>query len=75
MSAYKLILTDEDGIVIDQWSISTEYDYDVEDINDEGKHDMYVTEKECKRPVYIRYKGEDIGEQVIREIIKAENWK
>lgn len=42
MAVYKLTLTDEDGVVIQASTISTEIDFDPEDLYAEEGYDYYV---------------------------------
>jgi len=59
----KLTLTDNDGVVIQQWSIAFELDYDPEDPKQYGEHDIYlfVDEHLKNRPdVYAREVGEEV---------------
>ena len=60
----KLTLTDSEGVVICIWSIGAEYDYDIEDLDAEGKHDFYIEEDE---PHTHRF----VGERVVGEVVRA----
>lgn len=40
----KLVLTDDEGTVVDSWSIAFEYDFDPEDIHADGEHDLYLVD-------------------------------
>ena len=73
MAEYKLQLVKNDGFILREWDISTEYDFDIEDLKSEGKFDFYTTEKEMQR-LGIRRLGEEIGEEIVREIAVEEEW-
>ena len=64
----KLVLEDDKGNILNEWSIAFEYDYDPEDIKAGGEHDFYLfvdPHLEDRPDVY----GHEIGEEVIREIM------
>lgn len=63
----RLTLTDDEGTVIQTWSIAFELDYDPEDPKADGEHDIYlfVDEHLKARPdVY----AQEIGDEVIGAI-------
>lgn len=65
----KLLLTDDNGDVLRSWSIAFEYDYDIEE-ESYGEHDFYLfvdKHLENRPEVY----GQEIGEEVIREVMVA----
>lgn len=43
MAQYKLILTTDGGEVVNSWRISTELDFDTEDLSAEPNFDSYIT--------------------------------
>jgi len=73
MSSYKLTLTDDDGLVINSWEISTEYDFDLEDLNSYGNFDLYITEAEFKRLGPERL-GVEVGSEVVKDVAVSEGW-
>ena len=50
MTPLKLTLTDEDGIIIEEYSLSDFREYDIEDLDVAPKHDIYVIDGE---PIYL----------------------
>ncbi len=69
MARYKLILTDEDGVLVNMWTIGTELDFDVEDLKAEGECDSYITEEDFRAG---RECDNDFN--VTREIAINEGW-
>ena len=59
----RLTLTDNDGVVIAEWTIGREVEIDIEDLDAEPEHDFYTEEN---------YSGEEsVGEEVWREVLLA----
>lgn len=64
----KLVLEDDKGNILQEWSIAFEYDYDPEDLDAYGEHDFYLFVDEHLKDQPETY-GIEIGEEVIREIM------
>ena len=41
MTVYRITIADEEGVVVDSYSVSTVVDFDVEDPEDSGEFDYY----------------------------------
>jgi len=65
---FKLNLTDEDGTVIDAWTIRTEYGPEIEDLDAEDEFDFYVVPKEVKK-IRTLGVGRNIGPTIVDRIM------
>lgn len=68
MTVYKLTLTTEEGEVINSWSISTKYDYEVEDPYKDPKYDPYFLKGWKEQGL------EDVGKEIVDCIIQKGGW-
>lgn len=61
MKGMKLLLTDDEGTVLETWSIGLELDFDPEVLaSDEGEHDFYAV------PGFVD--AQELGESVFRVV-------
>ena len=73
MAEYKLILERADGYQLNTWEISSEYDYDIDDLNSHGKFDFYIVKDEYENLGRAGV-GREVGEEVAAEIGCDQDW-
>lgn len=56
----KLTLTDDDGIVLEVWTIGDKREYDIEDLDAEPEHDFYTEDMFNFHSGNYRHIGESI---------------